>query len=181
MVDIISVACPSCGARVKRTDDFERVQCEYCGNELFVDWSNGNISLVKFERSLRDMKSGVDKTASELAIVRLEKEIKQLSKEIDNIDPEYKEEPVKFIESASFQLLAMFLVLQLAINISDDTGFGTIFGCSSIIILAIVVAYIINRGKHYNYRNNSKHYRELKEKLDQKKQALNRHRDIVAE
>ena len=81
MPNVISLTCPSCGGKLQITNDIERFSCGYCGNEQIVQRSGGVITLAPVVEGLKEVKKGVDKTASELAIVRLKEEINSLSQQ----------------------------------------------------------------------------------------------------
>ena len=90
MLDIIAITCPSCGSKLKITKDIDRFSCAYCGTELIVVRREGIIALKPvLEKISRDVDTAARETgntASELAIVRLDKEIldagRRLSKEV---------------------------------------------------------------------------------------------------
>jgi DNA-directed RNA polymerase subunit RPC12/RpoP len=86
MPDYVNLTCPSCGGRLQVTNDLERFACGYCGHELLVRRGGGIVSLAPVVEGLdrvaagvAQVRTGVDRTASELAIPRLEKEIASLS------------------------------------------------------------------------------------------------------
>jgi primosomal protein N' len=71
MADIINLTCPSCGGKLQISSDVNRFSCGYCGNEQIVVRSGGAITIAPVVEGLKEVKSGVDKTASELAIKRI--------------------------------------------------------------------------------------------------------------
>jgi len=75
MVNKISLTCPSCGGRLSVTPDIDRFACAHCGNEHIVERGDGIISLQPVVEGLIDVQHGIDRTASELAIKRLQGEI----------------------------------------------------------------------------------------------------------
>jgi len=79
--DIVTLLCPACGGKLQITNDLERFACMYCGSEHMVRRSGGLVSLAPMVQGLKQVAAGVDKTASELAIVRLRGEIAQLEDE----------------------------------------------------------------------------------------------------
>ena len=85
MPDFITLSCPSCGAPLKVTEDLERFACAHCGAEHIVRRSEGIVSLAPVIDGLARVGEGVDKAASELAIVRLKREIEDLKAEIDTL------------------------------------------------------------------------------------------------
>lgn len=75
MTDFVTLSCPSCGGKLEITKDIERFACAHCGQEHIVRRSGGIVSLSPVVDALNKVGVGVDKTAAELAIVRLQKEI----------------------------------------------------------------------------------------------------------
>jgi len=81
MSDFITLSCPSCGAKLEITQDINRFACSHCGMEHIVKRSGGIVSLSPVVEAINQVKSGVDKTTAELAMVRLPKEIENLKKQ----------------------------------------------------------------------------------------------------
>ena len=82
MSGIVTLGCPTCGAKLQVTNDLDRFACGSCGNEHIVKRSGGIVSLKPVLDRLDQVRTGVDKTASELAIKRLTEEIAELEKEL---------------------------------------------------------------------------------------------------
>lgn len=81
MPDFVTLSCPSCSGKLEITNDVDRFACAHCGNEHVVRRSGGIVSLTRAIEGLKQVQAGVDKTASELAIQRLEREINDLADE----------------------------------------------------------------------------------------------------
>lgn len=75
MPDFVTLSCPSCGGKLKITSDIGRFACTYCGQEHIVNRGEGVIYLSPITDSVQKIETNTNKTASELAIVRLQKEI----------------------------------------------------------------------------------------------------------
>jgi len=85
MTEFLTLTCPSCGGRLRITNDIERFACAHCGNEHIVRRGDGIVSLSPVIEGLARVQVGVDKTASELAINRLQSEIRDLVQEMNRI------------------------------------------------------------------------------------------------
>jgi hypothetical protein len=85
MANIINLTCPKCGGKLQITNDIDHFSCGYCGNELIIQRSGGAITVAPIVEGLKEVKVGVDKTASELAIKRLEGEIAYLFAQRANV------------------------------------------------------------------------------------------------
>jgi DNA-directed RNA polymerase subunit RPC12/RpoP len=97
MVDYVTMSCPTCGGKLQITNDLERFACAYCGNEHIVKRSGGVVSLSPIIESLHKVQLGVDRTASELAIPRLEREIQQLESEYNKLFTQREKFATKFM------------------------------------------------------------------------------------
>lgn len=80
MPDFFTLTCPSCGGRLQIGNDVERFACGYCGGEHVVKRGGGIVSLAPVIDEIKKVQTGVDKTASELAIARLTPEIEKIKK-----------------------------------------------------------------------------------------------------
>jgi hypothetical protein len=78
MSAFVTLTCPSCGGKLQITNDIDRFACGHCGNEHVVKRSGGIVALAPVVEGLAKVQMGVDKTASELAMVRLTKELPDL-------------------------------------------------------------------------------------------------------
>jgi len=81
MPDFITLSCPSCGNKLQITEDIDRFACAAWGNEHIVNRSGGIVTLRPVIENIAKLQAGVDKTASDLAIVRLKQEILELDNE----------------------------------------------------------------------------------------------------
>ncbi len=82
MADFVSLSCPSCGGKLQITNDIDRFACGYCGQEHTVNRSGGMVFLKPVVEGLRQVQTGVDKTAAELALKRLVTESAGINAEI---------------------------------------------------------------------------------------------------
>ena len=78
MGDFITLTCPSCGGKLQITSDINRFACAFCGIEHLVKRTPSLITLVPAEEALNNIQTNTDRTASELAIRRLTKELSEL-------------------------------------------------------------------------------------------------------
>jgi hypothetical protein len=74
----ISMSCANCGAPLIVTPDVEKFHCGFCGSQLMVERKGGTVALKKIEPAIQRVQVGTDKTAAEHALVRLEKELREL-------------------------------------------------------------------------------------------------------
>lgn len=82
MADFVRLSCPSCGSKLQITEDVEQFVCSFCGTEQIVKRRGGIVALAPVIEGLKKVQQGTDKTASELALVRLPEEIRSLETQI---------------------------------------------------------------------------------------------------
>src|SRR4051794_30344204 len=83
------MTCPTCGAKLKVSDQVHLLMCASCGNEFMVQRDDGAIYLGKIAQDIIKIRVSADKTAAELAIVRLPKEIQEIEAEIEKAKLRY--------------------------------------------------------------------------------------------
>lgn len=79
----INLNCANCGGKLEIYEDMNRFACGYCGTEQIVQRRGGTVALKAVTEAIQKVQIGTDKTAAELAIVRLEKELLQLRRQRD--------------------------------------------------------------------------------------------------
>ena len=75
---ILSMNCASCSAPLEIKPETTQFVCAYCGSAQIVDRSGGTVTLNLVAETLGKVQQGTDRTASELALVRLKKELRSL-------------------------------------------------------------------------------------------------------
>jgi predicted RNA-binding Zn-ribbon protein involved in translation (DUF1610 family) len=86
MADMVTLSCPSCGARLEVTADADRFACAYCGKEHLVRRAAGTALVKPVTEAMGRVQAGVDRAASELAIRRLRAEMAELASQKSQID-----------------------------------------------------------------------------------------------
>src|SRR5450432_973824 len=74
----IDLNCTNCGGKLEVYDDMERFACGYCGSQMIVQRRGKTVALKAVTEAIHKVQIGTDKTAAELAIVRLNKELEIL-------------------------------------------------------------------------------------------------------
>jgi len=132
MPTLVSLTCPSCGGKLQIKNDVDRFTCGYCGNEIIVERSGGAITFAPVVDGLKEVKTGVDKTASELAIRRLKDEVSNLAQQRNEIKQAY----IKVISFAYSIPFAIGLVIWF-FTLNNQL-------CLPIFIIALVVGVVLH-------------------------------------
>jgi ribosomal protein S27AE len=174
MAEFVNLTCPKCGGKLKITKDIDRFSCGFCGNELIVKRSGGVITIAPIVEGLKRVEKGVDKTASELAIARIEGEINSLIQQKNAIHPKSN---VWGIIILTFSCVVTFfgLIYGLAEKFQKGSLYCIGPGVGIIVITSIILAF--------NKKANKKkvEYRKSVDTLIAgKMQELENHRSIVS-
>jgi ribosomal protein S27AE/cell division protein FtsB len=82
----ITMKCANCGAGLQVASDMDHFACSYCGASLSVARQGGTVALNLVADSIAKVQVGTDRTAAELALVRLPKEIEERHRELDAME-----------------------------------------------------------------------------------------------
>ena len=178
MADFITLSCPSCGNKLQITEDIEKFACAACGNEHIVNRSGGIVTLKPVIDSITKVQIGVDKTASELAIVRLNEEIKNIKLNIVSVEKEDIDNGrVLRNLGAVFITLATLLILVNVNNKSNVVCFsiGVING-----IIGLLLFYWGNKASKDAKQNKDEKLKKLWVILISKEKELAEHHNTVS-
>jgi len=179
MADFITLSCPSCGAKLSITNDIERFACSHCGNEHIVKRSGGIISLLPVVETLKKVEVGVDKTASELAINRLQREIDILRLQRQAI---IKSSPRPNVNHLFFYLIVIGLITAVALPfILPNSGYQCLIGIGVIMIVIGLIPYFNLPSARRKWQDNFKNRISLiDENIARTQKELEAHRKIVS-
>ena len=180
MPDFITLSCPTCGGKLQVTQDIERFACAYCGTEHIVKRGGGIVSLAPVIEGIAGVRKGVDRTASELAIRRLQGEITSIEGKINQIYDSTEFEQTSSIPSIIFIFVGVAFGISIFISMPGSIP----------AFYFPVPIFIIGLGVFMLYSKNNKK-RALKEKriatttplfnlLAHKKEEMKYHTDIVS-
>lgn len=75
---LLTLSCANCSAPLEVAADLERFTCSYCGTAQIVERSGGVVSTRKLEAAISAVQRGTDRTAAELAMPRLNRELDEV-------------------------------------------------------------------------------------------------------
>jgi len=71
----VKLNCANCGAKLDIYGDMDRFACAFCGTEMIVQRRGGTVALKTVMDAIQKVQLSSDRTASELALVRLDKDL----------------------------------------------------------------------------------------------------------
>lgn len=145
---VINLKCVNCGAQLEISPDMTRFACGYCGAEQLVQRSGGTVALQAVTDAVAKVQAGTDKTAAELALFRLQAELRQLDDDYDRKLKTARVEKVKWPLLSNLVFLGGAVVAIIAAGlvrlISEDATMIVLFG---IILISGLAAYMV-KWKH---------------------------------
>ena len=168
MADLVSLTCPSCNGKLQIGKDLERFACGYCGTEFVVNRGGGIVSLSPVVEGLKRVESGLDRTASELAIARLQKEISELDWLRRRRSSSREFWQMVFVIGGGFIAVVGMCGLFAGLN-SGSFGAGLFFVLVGLGLILIGVRFL----------GESNDERELGKVLAEKQRELSHHKRIV--
>jgi DNA-directed RNA polymerase subunit RPC12/RpoP len=102
-MEIITMTCRQCGAKLTISRDADQIICQHCGTEYLVSFQENTINLKILSDVVKGIYQSTDKTASELALDRLRKEKKNLFDE-SNIETIMREGRQRGLEKYHLEL-----------------------------------------------------------------------------
>jgi len=166
MPDFISLSCPSCGANLQITEDIDRFSCTHCGKEHIVKRGGGIVSVSPVVNGLKEVKVGVDKTASELALTRLEKELSDLYVQLEAVEEE------KFTGKNLVGCSLIFGIVLLLISILSKTTYLAILG-----IIILLISFL---PRIFPDIEQDTALSRIQEEINNKEKEIMHHKDLVS-
>jgi len=145
-----------------------------------VNRTGGTISLSPVVEAIHQVKTGVDKTAAELAIVRLQKEISYLLVERQNLPLRFPPPNLHTIFYASV-FLGGFFILVSVVFFKAAEAFMAVFFIVGVILLFIGVPpfFKLSKKKHAWEESIALRTDEVDERIIEKQIELKRNQDLV--
>ncbi|MGE5569297.1 MAG: hypothetical protein ACM3S5_09705 [Rhodospirillales bacterium] len=156
----VPLNCSNCGAKLDIYDDMDHFACGYCGTQLVVRRRGGTVSLRAVEQAIERVRVGTDKTAAELAIVRLEKEREQLKKAYEQSNTTWG------CLGAIFGLVPFVLGLSL---LGSGSGGGKVVG----LLLFVLSMVFVVKGLSSRDETIAARLRETEKRLAEQKRIAN--------
>jgi hypothetical protein len=181
MEEFITLSCPSCGAKLEITPDIDRFACGHCGKEHIVKRKGGMVSLSPVVDAIRGVQTGVDKTAAELGIVRLQKEIEEIqAKRNDVLNHNTRPSAACSVVllTIGFFIISFGLLISYGTSISSLAGLFVIGGV--LLVVGLLPLILLKRNQKVWDDSTGKTIKTLEEQYDLKMQELQRLKQTVA-
>lgn len=165
---------PFVWGKLEFTEDIERFACGYCGNEHLVRRGGGVVSLQPVLEKLEEVQATTERAASELAIPRLEREIKELYRQRAQIT-EKKEEGWTGISGLILMLGPIVLLVAIFTNFKSTLA-NLICGA---VWLGAVVFFALYFQRLMANKQTDARAAALDEEITAKRMELDRHKQRI--
>jgi hypothetical protein len=150
MNDWITLACPACGGNLRITAEMDQFECQYCGREHIVKRVGNRVRLEPLLIRLGRIEGGVDRSAAELALRRLNEEIRSVKAKLGRCKNDLAEARDRRHDKLKF-LIASMLAGGLIATVGCALAFGSdrtlqsvglgVLGFSALFLLPILIGY----------------------------------------
>jgi hypothetical protein len=138
MLQIIPFNCASCGSNLEITPDMETFACGYCGTSQIVERRGGTITLRPLTDAVKKIQIGTDRTAAELALKRLSKELTEVEQKYDSS----MAQKISELET-NRKLLGGLWLGGVVICVVVLSGGGTGSGITALLLIIVVTAGLV--------------------------------------
>lgn len=174
MLTVLNMRCASCGANLEIKPDTTSFACGYCGASQTVERHGGTVALKLVTDSIARVQFGTDKTAAELAIVRLQNEFSENDaahrRAVYQMNAE-KDKWMKICLILPVVCLCIFLVLFVRISVGLALA---MWGLS-----LIGIGYIWFKRRRQIENNHTPQIENIKQHSNLLRQRLAKQREIV--
>ena len=138
---VINLNCVNCGAPLEIAPTLEIFACSFCGSQQRVERHGGTVALQKVESAIKAVQRGTDRTAAELALPRLAKELNFAEAEMALA---LKQEAKRQTNAGSFRRIisTVFILISIVaapLVVTAITSSGIIASILSLVWLAVAI------------------------------------------
>lgn len=162
-MSIILLKCATCGGPLQITDDIDRFTCRHCKSDQIVIRQGGVVIRSEVVDKIRQ---GVDRTASELAIRRIEGELSGYELELSGLRND---------RSCLAELLALlFFILVIIFAFSSGEPYSLFLILAAVLALGVAVVINTKHNKLVEAKRDS-----INSIISKKKRELQKHLELV--
>ena len=181
---VLTLRCPSCAAQLEVAPDMEHFACGYCGTQQIVERRGGTVALKLIGDAIARVQAGTDKTASELAIVRLEKELAQANGRLNATmaSAALEAHSIQVNKLAPGILGSVFAGFILIVGIGSviGSGVGLAIGGAVAIVGCLMTQQYVNKLKADIDKRTGSAVKTAQEQVSRIREQLDHHRTIVS-
>lgn len=177
---VITLSCPSCGGKLQIAKSVNRFACGYCGNETIVHRESGIVYLEPIAEDIHhirtgvdNIRGGVDKTAAELAIARLTRELDDLSADLKTNSEKKLSDLLPFTVYEKLLLFLPVILFIVATNVQNG------FGGAAFLLSIVIFLFILIRRSNSAQRLKKEIMLEIKTEINETEIELAKNRKLV--
>jgi hypothetical protein len=192
-MNVVPLSCPSCGAQGNIRLGDNGYTCLYCSSQFSIVMNQGEVSLGPLEKYVSKISGNIDKTASELAINRLQGEIASLNEkkklleiEITNTNSKIKKigNPKSYLTMAKMTIVAAGFIWLIYLMVGSPAGFTSTIWMIILMSFFMVFVWFNKLGQLKapleSIANSKQLLSQTNDQLNEKNGKLEKHRQIVS-
>ena len=176
---VVNLKCPNCGGALEIYGDMDRFACGYCGSEQIVERRGGTVGLRLIVDAVSRVQIGTDKTAAELALVRLEKELTSVQARWQEADKLFR---LRNKSSSDLAVVGMFFgafLLMLSFsNIMESLVASVLVAAGAVVTFVWALKHNSKMQKAYEIKR-SEFYRPYGDQIQRLEEQISKQRQVV--
>jgi predicted RNA-binding Zn-ribbon protein involved in translation (DUF1610 family) len=184
---VITLKCANCGGALEIQTDMDQFSCGYCGSEQTVVRRGGTVALRLVVDAVARVQSGTDRTAAELALARLEKEIATVHAQWQDASADFARRNSYNSTPAMIGIVGSVTVGVIALNtFANAAGPGPDgpFALSLLILVTAIVGLVLsiklNSKAHKTFTaKRAELWRPYAERIEALESSRRKHRQVV--
>ncbi len=123
----VRLKCSNCRRELEVSPDMVEFACGYCGAQCHAVRHGGTVSLKSAGGAIASVQRGTDRTAAELAVLRLKSDLSDVGASLDRLN-DWKQKSIQSIENpeGAKGLFATFLLTAAVLYCSGNAAYLTI-------------------------------------------------------
>jgi predicted RNA-binding Zn-ribbon protein involved in translation (DUF1610 family) len=184
-LEAVTLKCPSCGSSLDVSSDMERFACGYCGTEQIVLRRGGTVSLKPVEEAISKVQVGTDKTAAELALVRLRGELAEVEGKWQDWESHFAQRRATETGGQATVLLILLAILfgiaALGLFSGNETAAAVWCGVATLALTALVARSVVrsNRTMKRIEAERLTKWQLFSDQMESIRSQIGKHRQVV--
>ena len=180
MPEFVTLSCPSCGGELIITSDIDRFACGHCGRAHIVKRAGGIVSLAPIVEALRKVEAGIDKTASEMAINRLHREIEELRSRRTALIGTFPKSDVTPFDVWLIGVGILLAIVSLGLSLGDPRAILCLGASIAMAVIGAIPFFRLSPGRRHWQETTGSQLSAIEKDIARKEAEMASHRRVVA-
>jgi hypothetical protein len=157
-IRVVSLSCPGCGAALEVGPALTQLACGYCGKVATVERRGATIALLPMVAAIERVQVGTDRTAAELAMVRLRAELAaaEAAWKARDADLTGRRRRTRDVHVTGLAVPLVLLVIAAIVISKDGYSCGSVF----FLVVSLGIGILVLASLYFNSSSLTAHQQE---------------------